>query len=298
MDLSRYAVLASLSLPVPTVRRQDKEATRETLARRGAEQDAGVFVKRLYPPERLEPLVQAQARARRVHDEHSFPWPVGQGVRLVPLSRLGAYQEAMEAALDKVREEVSRFTDAGHWQAMLQEARTMLGGMFDGSLYPQPEELREKLEPRLRLAPVPSGDMVDEFLSEVVGHEAREVIRRSVDDTAVEAVVQAARQAVEEVRSRLRAVREAATGERQRFHTSHLEALRRTLLLAKGLPLPQESQRRALETALEEVSALLDDLTAERVRLARRNPEVAESLRVRVAEADARLADIDRELGL
>lgn len=295
IDLSNYAVLATVSVSLPPSRRQDKEVTQEVAQTKHADAKHVAAVKSLFPKDRVQPLMSAAQELRSVHEAYSLPWPLGQGRRMVPLSALQEYQEKMREAKDKFDAEARKFVE--NYSAMKAEARALLGDMFREEDYPSPEELRDRLKAEVLIEPAPSVDRLDDVTQAVLDDATREAMRKALEATHAAAVAQSMASLVDTLVDRLRRVGRYLEGEGKRFHASLLDTLRHTVRMFSHLP--DEVVPDAVKEDVEKIRRFLDGYgTPEQVKVIRESEELRSKVATGLGNVADRLEALKEEIGV
>lgn len=151
--------------------KKDEAATSAALAQFGAADDAGSFMKRLFPKETpaIKAVNAAFAKAMKIYEDETLPWLDGGG-RLLLSVNYGRFTELIrgvrseiETALDNLKAVYSDLVDA-------QAPR--LGNMFNRADYPSVSELDEIYGLYVKVDPVPTSasfkvEMEDDIVAEL-----------------------------------------------------------------------------------------------------------------------------------
>ena len=139
--LSQKAMLAELTIKGWSGRAQDNEAAAHTAQAYQANVEWMKFTKRLVNKEALKAVKKAENEARKTHKELTLPWNEN-GQRILPaqayqdyMTRMAAHRDAHEAAVDAFLAE---------FDALVEEARKELGGLFNPADYPEAGDLLDK----------------------------------------------------------------------------------------------------------------------------------------------------------
>lgn len=295
IDLSNYAVLATVSVSLPPVRRQDKEVTEEVAQTKHADVKHVAALKSLFPKDRLQPLMSAATELRRVHDAYSLPWPLGSGRRMVPLSALQEYQEKVREAKDKFDEEARRFLD--NYMTMKLEAQALLGDMFKEEDYPPVDELREKVKAEVLIEPAPSVDRLDDVTQAVLDDATREAMRKALEATHAAAVAQSMASLVDTMVDRLRRVGRYLEGDSKRFKSSLLDTLRHTVNMFSHLP--DEVVPDAVREDVAKIKRFLDGHgTPDQIKAIRESDTLREKVATGLSNVASRLEALKEEIGV
>jgi hypothetical protein len=172
-SLSSKAMLCSLSISAWSARKHDPDASEEIAARHGAQADAGRYHKVLLPKQALYEIQKIVSEARQEHYFITLPWD-DNGYRVLPAAAYMDHVEKMHALAARFHEGVERLL--GQFTALVEQARTRLGGLFRQEDYPSSEELRGKFSFRTAVLPLPdAGDF-----RVTIGEEEKGRIQRQI----------------------------------------------------------------------------------------------------------------------
>ena len=155
MTLQDKALLVKLSISIPGNTRKDVRVTQDTISSHNMGQNAGRWLKQLYPDKAFKPLIQIQGEIRTWHYENTLPWQ-DDGYRILPSTHHSEYTDAMRGF--RTRFESTQADFVSHLPDHIEWAKTAHNGTFDISCYPKSEhELNRKFGLSLDFSPVPSG---------------------------------------------------------------------------------------------------------------------------------------------
>lgn len=196
--------------------------------------------KHLFPPEVLEPVLQAESRARQVLARYSHVFPVA-GLRYVPLKSLDELEEELQAAKKEFDDAVRSFLD--NYETGKDAMMRQYPEVLRDSDYPDPRSLGFEMSwKKFVLAPV-EGDGKDL-------------------DTIEDAMLQAAvRDLRSEVARKCRAV--AAKLEAGEFSESNTKSLRNLVERFRRLNFVGDAQ---VEARLQELEQSLAEVPAKVLR--------------------------------
>jgi hypothetical protein len=181
-SLCSKAMLCSLSISAWSARKHDRDASEEIAARHGAQSDAGRYHKVLLPKQALAEIQKIVSEARQEHHFITLPWD-DNGYRVLPAAAYMDHVEKMHALSTRFNTAVERLLS--QFTALVEQARTRLGGLFRQEDYPTSEELRGKFSFATRVLPLPdAGDF-----RVTIGDEEKARIQRQIA-AAVEASIQ------------------------------------------------------------------------------------------------------------
>lgn len=149
------AILVGLNMRYYTAKKLDKRVTRDACAANGATSDAGRFHKALLARDAVLEYVRHVNETRAWHYAHTLPYD-DAGYRLLPTAMRDEYATEMAARQEKFNEIVSNF--CVNYDAMREQARDRLGGMFDPLDYPNEAVIRNKFSFSMAYRPLPRGE--------------------------------------------------------------------------------------------------------------------------------------------
>jgi hypothetical protein len=189
-NLSKRAMLAALNIGVWSATKHDKRVSDEVAARHGANNNAGKYRKRLLPQDQtpLEKIKQAATIAREFHYKNTLPW-AQDGTRILPKDNYFNYVESMRKFRQDFEAGVKEFTPK--YPSLVEEARTMLGDMWQPADYPGAAEIEAKFSFDNVFLPFPDEK---DFRIEIGEEEVKE-IKRGMMKRSSEAVQDAMRDA-------------------------------------------------------------------------------------------------------
>lgn len=222
-QLAERAVLMRFSAGLPGQHRGDKKTTMEVKAGRGLGQNAGKWVKNLYPEGALDALKSKQNEARKYHDTVTLPFgvksadagddektPAIAGIGILPAALIMEYGEKMRCFKGEVESllETGFLADPQKW---VDWARAEHNGIFEPSNYPGCTEsgfdaeafrvaMRKKVYLRTEPLPVPDAEHFSAMVGSLLGTDVESVNIR-VRDSAVEAARELMRRLIEPVRA-------------------------------------------------------------------------------------------------
>lgn len=169
-------MLVNLSVSAWTASKKDNNVGKNVKAQAGAKEKSGWFNKRLIDPVALEPLNKIEGRARDLHYKMTLPWG-DNGDRILPAPAYMDYMDAMRVI--RAEHDAARKQFVRDYPQLVQDARTMLGAMYNPADYPATGYIEERFEIRLVFTPVP--DAADFRVD--VGEEAVAEIKKSITES-------------------------------------------------------------------------------------------------------------------
>ena len=174
-DISSNALLIDLRVSQWTARKIDKGAAREVAANHNAASTSGTYYKSLIDGSALETIKAVVGRARAYHYRMTLPW-ADTGPRVLKSSSYLEYMQEMRTYGDEFRAAVALLLQ--DYPLHRQEAKRLLGTMFNDTEYPDTWALADKFDFNLSVLPLPMGG---DFRA-TLGDEAAEArIRAEVD---------------------------------------------------------------------------------------------------------------------
>jgi len=297
IDLSKHGVLACVKVSSIPKTKMDRAETNRLLAIRGADKGTARVNKDIYSKEHVLPLQQAITSVRQAHTQNSLYWAVGNGVRLVPLPQLMKYREAVQAAIAFYDKAVERFCSPTLYALEVELARARMGQLFDMSLYKDPAELQRDLTASVALMPIPSTQVVDEFLHSVIDESTSVALRSSIDSASAESLAMGISETVKTLMTNAERVGNYISGDGQRFHTSVLDNITRTADLLDSMPLPDGERTDRIKRAIEGCRKLVKQ-AANKEALKEARTGCATSVSETQETVSAQLAAIDAQFGM
>lgn len=185
MRIEEKAVLVKFSVSMPGKARKDKILTAAVKAKENLGENAGKWLKQLWPDIALEPLEKISNEARTYHYAHTLPWG-DDGFRILPTLAHTEYTNVMR----KFRHEFKEQTE-NHFLARLGEwiewARIQHNGTFNADNYPPVEKLEKKFGMSAEFTPIPCAADFRVALSQ----EEMEAMTASLDSRVAESIAEA-----------------------------------------------------------------------------------------------------------
>lgn len=226
---------------------------------KGATGKAGKYVKNLIDPKALKDVRACATAIRLKHYELTRPWDDG-GRRLLPSSLLVDYQNAINKLVQEFNSAVNDFQ--GKYPGYVEQAKTDLGQMFDGTQYPIAAYIHQCFGAEYNFEPLPMGEALPmtlrekEELKEQIGKDTREALKASA-----EALFHRTARSIRELNERLvNYDTKLEAGEATKFHGTMLTEVQR---LADLLPSLNIEGDPFLAGIAERLKDELSGLTAE-----------------------------------
>src|SRR6185295_16179776 len=180
-NLNERAMLVTLHTSVWTARKHDKRVSKEVSDAHGASENAGRYNKRLLPQDAkcYKDVTAADTFAVSLHKEQTLPWlDTCYGQRILPVTNFLPYSQKIRGARERFENAVRIFV--GQYDALREEARTHLNGMFDPDDYPSAAEINGKFKFSTSTMPLPVADDFRCQLAEAEMDSIRSQIQVSV----------------------------------------------------------------------------------------------------------------------
>ena len=134
-------ILITLDTKTWSATKTDKQVTKEVLAERGADRDAGRFTKRLIDKDFILTINKIQGQARRELYSISLPWG-DNNARLINTTNFTEFQQVFDTIKVEFDAAVDSFVE--RYSDLVAEAEVNLGSMFDPADYPDEATVRAK----------------------------------------------------------------------------------------------------------------------------------------------------------
>lgn len=172
--LQQKAMLVNLNISQWTASKKDKAVSLAVQQQHKAnEKKAGWFNKRLIDPTALEPISKIEGRIREFHYKLTLPWG-DNGDRILPAKVYMDYVDGLRKFRTEFDDAVDTFVNK--YPLLVQEARVMLGTMYDPGDYPDISNIRHRFDLKTTFAPVPDA----EDFRVNVGADEIEEIKKSI----------------------------------------------------------------------------------------------------------------------
>jgi len=184
-DLTSTAMLASMKISSWAARVTDKDITQDVSTTHAARDNTGKFTKRIIDKAGMKAITDVISQARQYHLSATLPW--GQdGIRILPAKKFSEYSARMrgfEADFDMA---VNAFE--ANYIKLKDEARDMLGTMYDENNYPHVSEIKEKFKIEVSIMPIPKADDFRVNLSTDIVDQIKKDIEKKEKDILANAV--------------------------------------------------------------------------------------------------------------
>lgn len=185
-SIQERAMLVNLSISAWTASKKDNKVSNAVKANQAASAKAGWFNKRLIEPSHLEPINQIEGRARAMHYKMTLPWG-DNGDRMLPSQAYFDYTDQLRQL--RAEHEVAVLTFVASYPQMVQDARVMLGAMYEPADYPEANRIAERFSMNAVFSPVANAE---DFRVDI-GQEAVDEIKKSITAAAEQRLAGATR---------------------------------------------------------------------------------------------------------
>ena len=186
------AMLVNLNISCWTARKIDKRAANQVAAANNVQSNSGSYYKSLVEGGALEEIKGVATKARTLHYRYTLPWS-DAGPRILSnvayleyIQEMGKLGQEFDAAVQKFLVE---------YPLLRQEAKRLLGNLFDQDDYPDLQQVADKFRFRTAVMPLPMGE---DFRCDL-GKEEVERIRQEITASTTSAVQTAVADAYQRV---------------------------------------------------------------------------------------------------
>jgi len=176
-NIENRAMLVNLSISRWSARKLDKKTSARIAHESNIDPKAGSYYKTLVGGDNIEDIKKAANEMRTFHYRMTLPWS-DEGPRILPADAYWEYMTQMQEYKDKFYEAVEKFVD--EYPYAREEARRMLGSLFDESDYPSSDRVRQKFDVTVDVMPLPAAeDFRVDLASEEVERIQRDIEQRT-----------------------------------------------------------------------------------------------------------------------
>lgn len=179
MQLNDRALLVQLNVSQWTARKHDKKATKEVATAHGTSTAAGRFNKSLLPMnDMLDNIHKKTSFIRTKYYANTLPWGL-DGTMMLPTANYLQFMTDFRKERDEWNTLVNVFVS--NYDAMVLDAKRILGSLYDPADYPLASEIRKKFHIDMAVFPVPSADFRVAIGSEELTRIQQDVEKRVKD---------------------------------------------------------------------------------------------------------------------
>lgn len=246
--LQTESLIVILNISQWTARKHDKKITDEVKESHNASEDAGRYNKLLISKVHMEDIAKVSSRARAFHYENTLPWG-DNNERLLPTKNYMKYIGEMSVMKSEFDHAVSMFFK--NYDAVIDEARVRLNGMFRESDYPSKNEIQDKFAFITTFMPVPTSDIRVSLENDEV-----DSIRKSVESEIATRLNSAISNIWDRVKDQLVKVKDRMSSENNIFRDSLFENIREITELIPSLNVTNDSN---INEVCEKMKSLIYD---------------------------------------
>jgi len=191
-NIHARVMLVNLNIAQWSARKIDKRASAEVAAANKAESRNGAYYKSLVEGGSLDKIKRLVTQARAEHYHRTLPWS-DAGPRVLANTGYLEYAQKMGEFGQQFDTLVAEFLK--EYPLMKQEAKRLLGNLFDEADYPDLQRVADKFSFKTSVTPLPIGD---DFRCDL-GQEEVDRIRAEITATTTSAVQQAVTEAYERI---------------------------------------------------------------------------------------------------
>lgn len=184
MRIEEKAMLVKFSVSMPGKARKDKILTAAVKAKEHLGENAGKWLKQLWPDNALEPMEKISNEARTYHYQRTLPW-TDEGYRILPTLAHTEYTVAMKKFRGEFELAAEIFVN--RLQEWIEWAKIQHNGTFNADNYPPAQKLRAKCGMSAEFTPIPCAS---DFRVELAADELA-AMTASLDARVNEAVKEA-----------------------------------------------------------------------------------------------------------
>lgn len=183
--ISSKAMLVDLRVSQWTARKTDKRAAAEVVTTHNAQANAATVYKSLIDSTALDAVKKLASEARTYHYKMTLPWS-DAGPRILSNTAYFDYMQQMQDYANRFEQAVNKLLV--DYPLHRQEAKRLLGSLFDDNEYPTLAALNAKFQFKLNVLPLPTAgdfrveldnDEADRLRQDIEQHTAG-VIRAAV----------------------------------------------------------------------------------------------------------------------
>jgi hypothetical protein len=189
-NISNRAMLVTLKISKWTARKMDKKTSQRIASESGIDPKRGSYYKTLVGGDTIEAIKRKGNDLRAYHYMMTLPWS-DEGPRILPADAYFEYMSHMQEERQKFDELVRQFVQ--EYPYAREEAKRMLGSLFDPEDYPSTEDVAQKFGVDIQVHPLPAAD---DFRVDIADEEVAR-IQKDIEDRT-NATLQSSMEAVYE----------------------------------------------------------------------------------------------------
>ena len=247
MHLNDRALLVQLSVSQWNARKYDKRVTRQVADANNTTMDAGRYNKALLPMnDLLDNIHKKTTHIRQRFYENTLPWGI-EGTMMLPTANYLSFMSDFRKEKSDWKTLVNIFVN--NYDAMVQDARRILGALYDPADYPRSGDIQHKFDMDMAVFPVPSTDF-----RVSIGSDELSRIQQDVERRITEAQSKAMTEVWQRLYDRVKHMAEKLADPKSIFRDSMIENAREICALLPRLNFADdpnlESMRQQVEVAL------------------------------------------------
>lgn len=244
-DIHATVMLAELSVSQWTARKLDRRATQQVADSNKVESRNGAYYKSLIEGGSLEEIRKLVTKARNAHWRRTLPWS-DAGPRVLSNMAYLDYMQDMAEYGKQFDELLEKFLN--EYPLLRQEARRLLGELFDDDDYPDLNQVAAKFSFGVNILPLPKGD---DFRCDI-GTVEVDRIRKEITDTTNAAMQRAVTDAFDRVTKVVEAYMDRLAGTETVFRDSLVQNARDLAEVLPALNVTGDPRLTELATKLKE----------------------------------------------
>lgn len=201
----------------------------------------------------LDKLNAVVRKARTFHYQNTHDW-MHQGPRILPTANAKAYLDMMRKLKREHEKAVLEFLDS--YDAIREEARNVLGSLYNSADYPSVETLRQKYNFEYVIQPMPASSTLLDLGLEP---EAAQELKRKLEDDMAQTFQQANRRMWDDLYGRLEKLYTRLSDDKAQVQGKTLEAVRSLAELLPRMNITNDERLSAMATRLSESLAGLSE---------------------------------------
>ena len=282
--LESNAMIVQLAVNNWTATKHDPTISEDLTQLYNAENNSARVNKKLINKDSLKAIRDAIAAARRWHNSLTLPWG-DHGDRLLPVDLHELYVEKIDHWIIEL--EKARYQFLNEYEDLIEEAKLMLGKMFNRQDYPSRSEVAQKFGIAYEINPVPSAKHFIVNLTEKEAEKIKADLEKRMTVKLDNAIVQLYERLETALRRLIMRLGTDKFGKPKRIHSTALETMRE---LADAIP----SMNIVSDSRLNEIS--------ERIKEVLENVAISDLRNVskvhwRIEETNRTRAKLSKELG-
>ena len=260
ISLASSSVLINVEVKVWSATRQDRKVSDEVTSAKNADPKAGRFIQNLLAGDkRHEKLTIHRQSVYNWLKKPTFDWAGSQ--RLLPMARL----EKVKAEYNDHKAEHDALVDdfCIHYPSIVAQMAFSQGTMFDQTLYPSVDEVRNRFSMRLHIAPVPLADFRCSIAQEIV-EDLNEYYSQQANDQIHDVMSTACEQLLDYIERIAHACSQPEEGKRKpKVYQSTIEGAKELIETLASFNIIQDPK---IEAIRKQARQVLADYTAEDIR--------------------------------